>query len=86
MSQKETQLTVVPIKRLATTEADYKVNRLYWWLAKVVDGQISCDSREIAEYGFFSIDDLMKLDLFPQTRWFFSGLLRKHLCHCEEGL
>lgn len=70
-TKEETQLTVLPLKRIATTNADYKVDRLYWWFAKIVSGHISCDKREISEHGFFCYNDVMKLNLFPETRRFF---------------
>lgn len=72
----ESNLNVKPIRKLWTTEADTKVETVSFWLVEVVDGEIKINKRESSNYGWFSLDEALKLKLYPGTKRFF-GLVRK---------
>lgn len=75
----ETNLQVKPIKKLWTTEADTKIKTISFWQAELVSGEIKVDSGESSEYGWFSIDDALKLELYPGTKKFLELLKNNEL-------
>lgn len=66
----ETNLRVKPIRKLWTTEADTKVKTVSFWKAKIVEGQIKIDPEESSEYGWFTVEEALKLKLYPGTKRF----------------
>lgn len=66
----ETCLKVKPIKKLWTTTADTKIKTVSFWMAEVIEGQIKIDPAESSEYGWFTIDEALKLELYPGTEKF----------------
>lgn len=75
----EVGILVRPIVKLKTSEADYKVKKLHWWLVEYLQGDIVIDLEEISEYGYFLLNEIISLNLFPQTRIFFNQLARRTL-------
>lgn len=67
----ETSLKVKPIKKLRTAEADTKVKTVSFWLVELMDGEIKLDRSESSEYGWFTVDEALKLTLYPGTKKFF---------------
>ena len=74
--QEETSLHVKPIKKILTIDADTKVKTVSFWLTEIIDGKINIDKRESSEYGWFTLDEALKLKLYPGTKEFFV-LLKK---------
>ena len=72
----EVNLKVLPLKKVWQTKADTKVKTVSFWLAKVIDGKIKLDKKESSEFGWFTIDEALALDLYPGTRKFFVLLRR----------
>ena len=68
----ETSLKVKSTKKLWTTKADVKTDTLSFWLATIIDGKISIDKEESSNYGWFTIDELLNLKLYPATKKFFT--------------
>lgn len=70
-AMEEIGLSVLPVKELWVSDADYKVSTLYWWLAKPSFAEdISIDTREISEYGYFSLKNLFALRIMPSAKTF----------------
>lgn len=67
----ETGLQVRPLKKIWTTKADTKVKTVSFWLAEVTGGEIKLDESESLEYGWFSIEEALSLNLYPGTQKFF---------------
>lgn len=67
----EVGLKVRPIRRVATTPADYKVKDLHWWVAECESGTIKIDKSEISDFGYFSLGEISELQLLPQAKAFF---------------
>jgi NADH pyrophosphatase NudC (nudix superfamily) len=67
----EIGVLVKPLIKLGVSNADYKVKKLHWWLAKHQSGNITIDSSEISEYGYFLPQDIIKLNLLSQAKKFF---------------
>lgn len=77
-AHEELGLTVTPIKKIDVSNADYDVDELHWWVAEKNDSQneYKPDKQEIAEYKYFSPDNLLALQLFPTTKeMFLSSIL-----------
>jgi len=70
----ETSLNVRPIWKLWTTKADTKVESVSFWLVEVISGNIRTDAKESCSHGWFTLDDALKLKLYPGTRRFFTLL------------
>lgn len=68
----ETGLTVKPLKNIWTTKADTKVETVSFWLAEIIEGNVLIDKQESSEYGWFSIDEALRLKLYPGTLNFFT--------------
>jgi len=67
----ETNLNVRPIKKLWTTKADTKVDTISFWLVEVLGGNMKMDEKETRNYGWFTLDELLKLRLYPGAKRFF---------------
>lgn len=68
----ETNLNVDPQKKLWTTEADTKVKTVSFWLTDFVSGEVVIDSDESSEFGWFTVDEILNLKLYPGTKDFFN--------------
>lgn len=73
----ETNLNVKPIKKLWTTRADTKVKTVSFWLIEVLGGNIKIDKKETSNYGWFTLNEVLKLKLYPGTKKFFE-LIKKN--------
>ena len=67
----ETNLNVRPTRKLWTTKADTKVESVSFWLVEVLGGNIRVDVKESRGHGWFTLEDALKLKLYPGTRRFF---------------
>lgn len=68
----ETGLQVRPLRALLTQPADTKVKTVSFWLVNVVGGNLRIDPSESSNHGWFSVDEALRLRLYPGTRKFFS--------------
>lgn len=69
-------LNVKPVKKLWITKGDTKVKTLSFWLVEVVGRKVKIDKRKSSDYGWFSLDGVMRLKLYPGTKSFFQ-LIKK---------
>jgi 8-oxo-dGTP pyrophosphatase MutT (NUDIX family) len=67
----ETNLQVIPLKKIWEAKADTKVKTVAFWLAEVISGEIKIDEQESSEYGWFTLDEALALKLYPGTKKFF---------------
>ena len=67
----ETNLNVRPIKKLWTTKADRKVDAISFWLVEVLGGNMKMDEKETRNYGWFTLEELLRLRLYPGANRFF---------------
>jgi len=67
----ETGLVVKPVRKLWTTKADTKVETVSFWLVNIVGGAMKLDKAESSEHGWFSLEEALKLKLYPGTKMFF---------------
>ena len=67
----ETNLNVRPIKKLWNTRADTKVKTISFWLVEILGGNMRIDAKETRNYGWFTLDDVLKLKLYPGASRFF---------------
>ena len=71
----ETGLRVEPVKAVLTQPADTKVKTVSFWLVNLVDGELRVDPAESSSHGWFSIDEALRLKLYPGTQKFFSQVV-----------
>lgn len=76
-AKEEIGATVVPIRKLWESTADYGADRLHWWLVKCGEESIKINTQEISEYNYFLPSQLPTLKLFPMTEIFFATILGK---------
>jgi len=67
-------LNVKPIKKIWTAKGDTKVKTISFWLVEVIDGKIKINKRKSSNYDWFSLNEIMKLKLYPATKHFFQLL------------
>jgi ADP-ribose pyrophosphatase YjhB (NUDIX family) len=72
--KEEFNIEVKAIKLLTESALDHPGKRANWWECEIVSGEIKPGS-EIAEYGFFSVEETKKLKLWPATKKFFEKFL-----------
>lgn len=77
--REETGLSVEPVKKLLTQPADTKVKTVSFWLVKLRGGALRIDPSETASYGWFAVDEALKLRLYPGTRHFFEKVISGEL-------
>lgn len=68
----ETNLKVDPIRKLLTTKADTKIKTVSFWLTKIKSGKLKLNKKESSDYGWFSLEEIFKLKLYPGTKKFFN--------------
>ncbi len=69
-TKEELDLEITPIKQIAELPQDIPGDTGYWWLCQFVSGDIKTNE-EIAEYKYFSSDEIKNLKLWPATKKFF---------------
>jgi 8-oxo-dGTP pyrophosphatase MutT (NUDIX family) len=69
--KEETGLEIDNLKEITVIEADYKVKELHFFTADLKSGKIDPDIRELNKYGWFTKEEIKKLDFMKATRDFF---------------
>jgi 8-oxo-dGTP diphosphatase len=69
--KEELNIDIKPIKEMCVTKGDIKDYIVHWWECKLIGGTIQKDST-IKDFGYFTKEEIKKLNLFPQTRIFFN--------------
>jgi 8-oxo-dGTP diphosphatase len=64
------------IEKIAETDGDALGYRISWWKVESFIGEVS-KSDEIADYGFYTKDQIKNLNLWPATRKFFDQYIFK---------
>ena len=72
--REEFNIEVKAIRLVIETALDNPGKRANWWECEILSGEIKPGS-EIAEYGFFSIEEAKNLKLWPATKKFFEKFL-----------
>ena len=68
----ETGLHVEPVKKIFSQAADTKVKTVAFWLVDVAGwSNLEIDKTESSDHGWFSLDEVLELKLYPGTRIFF---------------
>ncbi len=76
--REKTGLRVVPVKRLHSQPADSKVKTIYFWKAECDVQKVVLDKKS-SEYGWFTVSEALKLDLYPGTEKFLRKIESGHL-------
>lgn len=69
--REETGLDIEIIGEVAILKGDYKVKQLHFYTANWKNGQVKIDPREVNDFGWFSYEEILKLDLMNATKIFF---------------
>lgn len=70
-TREETGLEVKPVKKLLTQPADTKVKTVSFWLVSLLGGEITIDTSETSNHGWFTVDEALNMKLYPGTKLFF---------------
>lgn len=68
--REEINIDLKPIKQMAILPQDIPGDIGYWWICEATQGQITPNS-EIAQYKYFSLEEIKGLKLWPATKEFF---------------
>ncbi len=71
----ETGLLVKPILKLHTQLADTKVKTVSFWLVETKNEEVQLDN-ESSQGGWFTIEEALKIPLYPGTKTFFEMVKR----------
>ncbi len=73
----ETGLKVLPTRKLLDKVADSRVNKVSFWEVNVIGGHLAISEKECMGYGWFTLDEALRLTLYPATREVFETLAHK---------
>lgn len=73
--KEELNLNISPITKIAETKADIKDQVTYWWECKAQSTDIKIQESEIANYGYFTENDMKNLKIWPETVSFFKNYI-----------
>jgi 8-oxo-dGTP pyrophosphatase MutT (NUDIX family) len=76
--KEETGLDVKPVRAVLTQPADTKVKTVTFWLVHTTDQKVHLDE-ESSQYEWYSLEDALKLLLYPGTRIFFEKVARHEI-------
>jgi len=74
--REEVGLEIGEIRELAVLKSDWKTERTHFLLAGWKSGRVRPDPREIKSCGWFTYEQILKLELMPATRVFFERHFR----------
>ncbi|MBD3314041.1 NUDIX domain-containing protein [Candidatus Woesearchaeota archaeon] len=69
--KEETGLEIENLEEAAMLKADYKADELHFFTADWKSGDMNPDIRELNKYGWFTKEEIKKLDLMKATKEFF---------------
>ncbi len=72
--KEELGVEAVPVRLISEWEQDIPEELAYWWECEIKGGEIKI-GEEIAEYRYFSPDELKGLKLWPAEKKFFKHFL-----------
>jgi 8-oxo-dGTP pyrophosphatase MutT (NUDIX family) len=73
-AKEETGLLIKVTGKSAVLKGDYKVRQLHFFTAAWKSGEVRPNPKEVEDYGWFTQEEILKLDMMRATREF----LRKH--------
>lgn len=76
--KEETNLDVRPIKTVLTQPADTKVKTVSFWLVETDDHEVRLD-KESSQFGWYNLEEALKLLLYPGTKIFFEKVTRREV-------
>ena len=74
--KEELNLDIRLVKLISEWEQDIPGEKAFWWECEIIGGDI-VKSEEIAEYRYFSTDEIKNLKLWPATIKFFKKFIWK---------
>lgn len=75
--KEELGIIIKPIKVLAETKGDEKNQIIQWWTCKPIKDKIILNDEEIDGCGYFTLEEMKKIPLWPATRKFFKKYGKK---------
>lgn len=72
--KEELNVNIKPIRLISEWEQDIPGELAYWWECEITGGDIK-KGKEIAEYKYFSAEELKELKLWPAEKKFFKHFL-----------
>jgi ADP-ribose pyrophosphatase YjhB (NUDIX family) len=76
--KEETSLDVVPTKKVHTQAADTRLKTVSFWTVETTSKQLILDD-ESSQCGWFTIDEALRLPLYPGTKKFFEKVKRSEI-------
>jgi len=74
--KEETGLEIELLREIATLKSDWKTEKTHFFIANWKNGKVKPDPREINSCGWFTYEEILKLELMPATRIFFEKHFR----------
>jgi 8-oxo-dGTP pyrophosphatase MutT (NUDIX family) len=73
--KEELGIQVDPTDKLASTDSDIEGQITHWWKCDI-HGEINANTDEIEDYGYYSLDEMEEMNIFPSTRKFFENYVK----------
>jgi NADH pyrophosphatase NudC (nudix superfamily) len=75
-TKEEVGLAIEILREIATLKSDWKTENTHFFIANWKSGKIKSDPREINSYGWFTYQEILRLDMMAATRIFFEKYFR----------
>ncbi len=75
-AREETMLEIEVVEKIITRPADYKTKYVDFLLADWKSGEVVPDPKEAMDFGWFTLEEVLKLDLIKGTRVVFENHLK----------
>ena len=69
--KEETGLEIDLLRETIALKSDWKTEKTHFFIANWKSGKVKPDAREINSCGWFTYEEILKLELMPATRIFF---------------
>lgn len=76
----ETGLRITPTRKGYTQSADTKIKTVSFWLVNTADSGVKLDAESLNS-GWFTVEEILKLPLYPGTKKFFEMVQRNEILH-----
>jgi len=74
--KEELDLDIKTVRKIAQLPGDV-IKAVGYWECEVLSGDISADEAEIEEHGFFTLDQMENMKIWPSTKEFFDKYIEK---------
>ncbi|OGF25532.1 hypothetical protein A2331_01545 [Candidatus Falkowbacteria bacterium RIFOXYB2_FULL_34_18] len=70
-TKEELNVNIIKAKKIVDTDSDIKNQKTSWYLCEIDSYNFNIDSRELKDVGFFTKEEMGKMNIWPATKKIF---------------